>query len=286
MMVMLIVVVVGLMVAGVARGKPVTEVKMARECVKGNPSFNDTAYYADAYTVIRNGNYGQLMATLSATISGHVVFDYTCCWTILEEADEDPNNSQNIKGWFSGEIIDKADRDTGTETYVWNREHLWPSSHGFSSNSATAYTDVHHLRACQKQVNSARGDKDARYDGSPVCIWPYGASSNCNVYWLSQTSSVEVPLPYRGDTARALFYMATRYMDGDNGTGALALVNAVTQGMGQPRMGWLCDLVGWSADDPVDAAELKRNEIAYQWQENRNPFVDHPEWVSFVFDSC
>jgi len=255
-------------------------------CEKGNPSFNDSTYYASAYAVINsNGDSQELMEALYNITNNHNVFDYACVWEILEEADE-AADSRYVESWYSGELILKTDRDTGSETYVWNREHLWPTSHGFSSSSATAYTDTHHLRACQKQVNSARGDKDYAYGGSNYCIYPYGATTNCNVYWKSSGQSVEVPLTYRGDTARSMFYMAVRYMFGEDGTGSLRLVDETTQGSGQPRLGWLCDLIEWSAEDAVSSKERTRNEIIFDWQFNRNPFVDHPEWVELAFDAC
>jgi len=252
-----------------------------KECVKGNPTFNDTTYYAAAH----NADPEDLMDTLLSIIDNHNIFDYACVWTIMEDADE-AADSRYVKTWYSGEEILKTDRDTGSETYVWNREHLWPTSHGFSSSSAVAYTDTHHLRACQKQVNSGRGDKDFRYGGTTQCIYPYNAQSNCNVYWKSASNSIEVPLAYRGDTARAAFYMATRYKDGDTNTGSLRLVNAVTMGTGLPQLGWLCDLVAWHLEDPVSAEERARNDVIYDWQENRNPYIDHPEWVEIAFNTC
>ncbi len=49
-------------------------------------------------------------------------------------------------------------------------------------------------------------------------------------------------------------------------------------------MGRLSVLLQWAAEDPVSAEELTRNEVVYKYQGNRNPFVDHPEWVSCIFE--
>src|SRR5262249_29529320 len=50
-------------------------------------------------------------------------------------------------------------------------------------------------------------------------------------------------------------------------------------------MGMLSDLVAWNAQDPVDAFERHRNDVVYGYQGNRNPFVDHPEWVAMLFSA-
>ena len=48
-------------------------------------------------------------------------------------------------------------------------------------------------------------------------------------------------------------------------------------------MGLLADLLQWHDEDPVDDRERGRNDVVYSYQGNRNPFIDHPEWVSYVF---
>lgn len=49
---------------------------------------------------------------------------------------------------------------------------------------------------------------------------------------------------------------------------------------------WMEDVMRtWHANDPVDSYELDRNDEIYtNWQENRNPFIDHPEWVDQISD--
>ena len=52
-------------------------------------------------------------------------------------------------------------------------------------------------------------------------------------------------------------------------------------------MGLLTTLLAWHEADPVDEKEQVHNEVVYQYQHNRNPFVDHPEWVTCLFGaSC
>jgi hypothetical protein len=68
----------------------------------------------------------------------------------------------------------------------------------------------------------------------------------------------------------------------DNRT-LITQTDAQTGGGGIAYMGLLTVLVQWSDTDPPDDEERLRNETVYSYQTNRNPFVDHPEWVHCVF---
>jgi endonuclease I len=86
----------------------------------------------------------------------------------------------------------------------------------------------------------------------------------------------------RGDVARMIFYMAVRY-DGGDGFADLEPNNSVNNGSA-PYIGKLSVLKAWSAADPPDAFEKRRNQVIYDtWQHNRNPFIDHPEWVASIW---
>ena len=92
------------------------------------------------------------------------------------------------------------------------------------------------------------------------------------------------PASQRGDIARALFYMATRYTGDTNNEPVLALTDTVTLIQStNANMGRLATLLAWHQADPVDAAERLRNDRVYSYQTNRNPFVDHPEWIQTLF---
>jgi endonuclease I len=86
----------------------------------------------------------------------------------------------------------------------------------------------------------------------------------------------------KGDIARGIFYMAVRY-DGDDGFADLEPNDSVDNGSA-PYIGRLSVLLAWSAQDPPDAAEQARNDVIYdQFQHNRNPFIDHPEWAGAIW---
>lgn len=98
----------------------------------------------------------------------------------------------------------------------------------------------------------------------------------------------------------ALLYMDVRYEGGCHGitgyaepdlilTDDLGLIEASNTGSNEAvaYMGRLTDLLQWNTDDPVDDKERARNDAVYVVQGNRNPFIDHPEWVDCLFeDQC
>jgi endonuclease I len=82
--------------------------------------------------------------------------------------------------------------------------------------------------------------------------------------------------------ARMIFYMAVRYAGGD-GFPDLEVNNSVNNGT-NPFMGKLSVLKQWSEQDPPDAFEKRRNQLIFdRFQHNRNPFIDHPEWVKSIW---
>ena len=143
-----------------------------------------------------------LKAALHEIINDHTVVTYADLWTILKETDEDPNNTDNFILIYTGRSIPK------TSVYPdWNREHVWAKSHGFPDESDYAYTDAHHLRPADESVNADRGNLDFDNGGTQ-----HPEATDC--YYDSD--SWEPRDEVKGDIARMMFYMSTRYEgDGD-----------------------------------------------------------------------
>lgn len=192
---------------------------------------------------------------------------------ILKESDEDPNNSNNVILLYTGRSQSKS--SFGGDPNDWNREHVWAKSHGDFGNNPPCGTDAHHIRPTDASVNSDRGDKDFDNGGNQ-----HGEATAC--YYTSTTWEPRDEV--KGDVARMMFYMVVRY-EGDNGELDLELVDYTnTSG---PKFGKLSTLRDWHAQDPPDAFEENRNNIVHDYQNNRNPFIDHPEWVECVWgDNC
>jgi len=192
-------------------------------------------------------------------------------WNALMATDRDPANSSNVIELYTGRSI--AASNHGGNLGQWNREHVWAKSHGDFGEVMGPGTDLHHLRPEDVQVNSIRGNKDFDNGGSPVS----GASGN-----YTDGDSFEPRDAVKGDVARMILYMDVRY-DGGDGFADLEVNDSVGNGSA-PNHGRISVLKQWSDEDPPDAFEKNRNDVIYTaYQHNRNPFIDHPEWVEAIW---
>jgi len=232
------------------------------------------------------GKAGQeLREALHAIVRNHKVIPYssssqTDTSDALRILDRSPVNTNDVVEIYSGS---NAPAPSFGLTTGWNREHLWCNSYGLD-DVEPAFSDLHNLRACDANVNSSRGNK--YYDTTATNSSGYAFPAHAEAPLCSSDSdSWEPPLVDRGNIARALFYMAMRYTGDQPNEPALvltedtALINSASTSMGK-----LSTLLAWHQADPVDAAEEFRNDLVYgMYQTNRNPFVDHPEWVDLAF---
>ncbi|WP_018156908.1 endonuclease [Demetria terragena] len=212
-----------------------------------------------------------LKTKLNTIISKQTVLSYGDVWDALGKTDQDPNNSNNVIQLYTGKSTPKSNNGGGADN--WNREHVWAKSHGDFGTSNGPGTDVHHLRPTDVTVNSDRGNLDFDEGGTENDEAPGN---------FSDSDSWEPRDAVKGDVARMIFYMAVRY-EGSGGAPDLEVNDKVNNGSA-PYMGRLSVLKAWSQQDPPDAFEKNRNEVIFtSIQKNRNPFIDHPEWVAAIF---
>lgn len=227
----------------------------------------DDSYYQDA--IGKSGE--QLRDALHQIISDQTVLSYSEVWDALMISDEDPDNSDDVILLYSGKS--RAKSRHGGDQDDWNREHVWAKSHGDFGTSPGPGTDIHHLRPSDVTVNGVRGNKDFDMGGSPVDEATQSSSDG---------DSFEPRDAVKGDVARMIFYMAVRY-EGDDGFADLEPNDKVDNGSA-PCIGRMSVLKQWNEQDPPDAFEEHRNQVIYdRIQHNRNPFVDHPEWVESIW---
>ncbi|GAA0935663.1 hypothetical protein GCM10009554_22580 [Kribbella koreensis] len=225
----------------------------------------------DYYAAASGKTGAALKSALHTIISSQTKLTYEQVWNALKDTDQDPANPNNVILLYSGRSQAKSTNGGGVND--WNREHVWAKSHGDFGTATGPGTDVHHLRPEDVSVNSARGNLDFDNGGSAVTECP-----GCT----ADSDSFAPRAAVRGDVARMIFYMAVRYEGGD-GWPDLEPNNSVNNGTA-PYIGKLSVLKAWSAADPPDAFEKRRNQVIYDtWQHNRNPFIDHPEWVSSIW---
>jgi len=233
----------------------------------------------DYYLTAENYADDGLKYELNQIIDNHIEFTYTSTstdvWDILKETDKDPSNSNNVILVYSGISVDAAQEYNSGNG--WTREHVWAKSRGDFGTTQGPGTDVHALRPLDNTTNSTRNNRG--FDNCTDCAIVYDK-------WANNTSSLKdntdwsfEPRPeVKGDVARMLFYMAVRY-EGYDGYPDLELSEIIMPSTDNtPFHGKLSVLLEWHRNDPVDSWEENRNDIIYySYQNNRNPFIDHPE---------
>ncbi len=235
-------------------------------------------------TSVQSGD--QLKSTLHNIIKDHTEYPYsssgTDVWDLLKETDRDPENSDNVIGLYSGFSMNAAKEYDGGAG--WNREHVWAKSRGDFGTSLGAGTDLHHIRASDVSTNSARNNRSFANEADDPYIDDSGNYSGPTGSFTSSSDWVWEPRPeVKGDVARMIFYMATRY-EGFNGETDLELVEYWPSRTDKsPLHGTLSALLQWHTQDPVDDTEINRNDIIYNYQGNRNPYIDHPEFVNSIW---
>jgi endonuclease I len=235
-----------------------------------------TQLFADYYDGTAGLAGEELKSALHDIIKDHTQYSYDALKEILKNTDEDPADTNNVILLYTGWSRPKDSFGDGAS--CWNREHVWAKSHGDFGTSPGAGTDLHHIRPTDVSVNSRRGNLD--FDNGGEEYIDGDGPTGCYV----DNDSWEPRDAVKGDAARMIFYMAVRY-EGDNGEPDLEPVDYIPSSPNnEPYHGRLSTLLEWHTEDPVDLWEQNRNEKIYEWQGNRNPFIDHPEFVSLIWE--
>ena len=243
-----------------------------------NPTYaNVNNLFSENYYSNLNGLAGEdLIIALKEIISNPELVrahSYSDIKEILKQADVNPENSNQVWLVYTEQARSKIDfQTTSSNIGKWNREHTFPRSRGgFNNISADsnadgidqywqtsidslrhANSDAHGIRASDGPENSSRGNKHyGDYNG------PTG---NLN--------------SFKGDVARSVLFLSLRY----NG---LDIVDGFPDTVGQ--LGDLQTILSWNELDPVDDFEKNRNNVIYNWQNNRNPLIDLPEIVNYIW---
>lgn len=165
------------------------------------------------------------------------------------------------------------------EGQCFNREHIFPQ--GAFGKRSPMKSDFFHLYPTDGYVNNIRGSlvfgevREAEYtskNGSKM-----GSSVNADY-----RRDVFEPIDeFKGDVARALLYFAIRYEDRVRSFRHDLLDGSTFQ----VYRGWILKtLIKWHKLDPVSAWEIRRNDVGEDFQGNRNPLIDHPEFVSQIWE--
>lgn len=226
----------------------------------------------------------QLRSKLHDIIKNHQVLSYSSLWTAFYDTDAKPN----------GKVWDMySDVPSGTPPYeynfgsdqcgnynsegdCYNREHSWPKS--WFNDASPMNSDLFHIYPTDGYVNNKRSNFPFGEVGSATWTSQNGSKLGNNTYPGNSEEVFEPVDAYKGDFARTYFYMCTRYYTEDAGWESNGMVD------GADLQPWAAEmLIGWHQSDPVSQKEIDRNNAVYSYQDNRNPFIDHPEFADKIW---
>jgi len=238
-------------------------------------------YYDNA-----SGKYGiALQQALHDIIDNHNSVTYSALWTYFQDTDKKTNGKvwdmySDIPGGTSPyEFTFIADQcgNYGGEGDCYNREHSWPKS-WFGGEVFPMYTDLFHLVPTDGYVNNKRDNYPFGEVGSASWVSQNGSKLGSSVTPGYSGIVFEPRDEYKGDFARNYFYMATRYLNEDSGWPGSDMTT------GSQFKTWAKNmLLLWAAQDPVSQKEIDRNNNVYVIQQNRNPYIDHPQFANAVW---
>ncbi len=236
-------------------------------------SFSGIAQPIGFYNGTESKTGDALKQVLHDKINNHVDFSYNQAKYLINYSDADPDNPMNVILFYSQ--ISRNASLYGTGAGFINREHVWAKSHGNFSGIRPMDGDALNLRPEDGLVNENRSNLD--FDN----VQPNGINdaiaTSC---WYNESAYEPGPLT-KGQVARILFYMATRY-EGTDVEIDLELVSKLNN-YPEAKFGNLTTLLEWNKQYPPSAMERQRNERIFRIQQNRNPFVDHPEFADYIW---
>lgn len=218
----------------------------------------------------------------------------TAIWKIIKNANVLEYGSGNGNTWWGFWSTDRDERGNFIDRYSseseWvkstsqgaagagmNIEHSFPKS-WWGKAKLQAYKDLYNLMPCESRINSKKSNYPMGIvvSGDIGNGWTkVGEGTDGKKYW-------EPADPWKGDFARGYMYMATAYQD-YNWSGNQAL-QILQQGDYPTLKEWAYKLyIQWAKADKPDAVEVKRNNDVYKIQGNRNPYVDFPNLMEYVW---
>jgi methionine-rich copper-binding protein CopC len=249
----------------------------------------------------------------------------TDTWDILEAADQNPLVPTEILEVYENAHYPKAGGGNSNynREHTWPNSYGFNNLSGTSGVApnlvpqSSAYVDTHMLYLSDIEYNSNRGSKPyancsaacaadvtLAYNGFGGGAVTYPGNHNWVQSPDGSAGTYEVWNHRKGDMSRAVLYMDIRY-EGGQATGGntvgqfepdlvvtdnrTLIANGASSGSTSSSvtayMGLKTDLIAWHNADPPDTQEQLRNDVVFSFQGNRNPFIDHPEWVAIAFAS-
>lgn len=248
---------------------------------------------ASYYSTVNTQRGATLKTVLYNKILGHTTLSYTPgVWNAYSTSDVQPNG----KVWdvystrfdqaspYEYTMVTNQCGSYSVEGNCYNREHSFPQS--WFGKATPMVSDVHHVFASDGKVNGERGNFPYGNVTTINYTSLYGGKRGTSTLNYGYVGTVFEPIDeYKGDFARGYFYMATRYENliasWVSNTGATDVLNGTSFPCFLP---WQLSLLQeWNNLDPVSDKEMKRNNAIFALQNNRNPFIDSPQFVQRIW---
>lgn len=238
-----------------------------------------------------------LKTQLYNIINGHTDQGYGGLYTTYQTSDKDffyENNGTLLDMYTENptgsecEFTYGVNQDDGTlgtaECQRYNREHLIPQS--VFGSATPMYSDAHFVVPSDKYVNAQRGDLPFGRVNVASNTYTNGTKKGSNLnsgYSAGYSGTVFEPIDeFKGDIARMLLYFAVRY-ENQVASWSFPMFNGTSNQVFTSNA--INVLLTWHNNDPVSVREVSRNNAIYNRQNNRNPFIDHPEYAMSIWGS-
>ncbi len=227
---------------------------------------------ATYYSTINGKKEREIKTALHLILKNHTVYDYNSLWTFFKLTDARPDNSAVVWDMYSSKTY------YFSNSWGMNREHSFPKS-WWGGDVNAAYTDLNHLYPSDEEANLAKNNYPLGIVGK--------ATFNNGVTKVGTTNTpgysgivFEPADEYKGDFARTYLYIVTCYEDYFS-KWKYDMLDNNTYPVFRP---WAVSLLlKWSRQDPVSSKERNRNEEVYRIQNNRNPYIDYPQLVEYIW---
>ncbi len=247
-------------------------------------NYVDVSIPAGYYSSAMGLRGSALRIALHDLIKNHTVKSYAYALTAFATTDIKPNGKiwdmySDVPGGTPPYEYSVGQTGQGaTEGLGYNREHSWPQS--WFGGGSPMYSDLWILYPTDSRVNGFRSNYPYGNVGSATFTSLNGSRLGSSAS-AGYSGTVFEPIDaFKGDFARSTFYVSTRYLFEDSGWPGSASAS------GAELLPWAsAQYLQWALSDPVSWKERMRNGAVYALQNNRNPFVDHPEFLSLIYDS-
>jgi endonuclease I len=228
-----------------------------------------------------------LKTALYNIIKGHTAIGYDNLWPVFQVTDDQNNQGALVWDMYSNCSFTFGSEQCGSysvECDCYNKEHSFPQS--WFSSASPMVSDLFQVYPTDGKVNGIRDNFPYGEVGSADYTSTNGSKRGSCITSGYNGTVFEPADVYKGDFARTYFYMATRYENLIGGWQSKANADDVLDGTSFPCYdSWFLNLLGeWHVQDPVSQKEIERNNDIYTlYQNNRNPYIDHPEYVYQVW---